>query len=246
MIEGRTRDSATREVVDNRTIDRAAGDRFDSALYDPTRAPVAWLVSWRSAIAGWLAATGTLLGLGLLVFAVGLSQVNLATAVTQGGLPPALARNAAYWTVGLMALAFLVGGFVAAYLADARRPATGARHGLWAFLVACPMLLWLAAYCLGGGIGTLVATVAALHFDPTAASRVDAAGVGDSASFMRELTWGVLAGVVVGCLASLIGGVIATSRYGANNLDHERHLSRHSGSNPLARAAERLEETGRR
>jgi MFS family permease len=111
--------------------------------------PVRDRVHWGPIVAGLLTALTTLLLLSLLGLAVGLTTVNAGTAAAQGAPPPDAGRNSAIWAGLAGILAFLLGGYVAARTAALFSRGWGALNGALVFMLAVPLILWLAGQGLG-------------------------------------------------------------------------------------------------
>jgi hypothetical protein len=149
-------------------------------------------VRWPAVIAGLLAGLTALLMLGLLATAIGLT-------VTKGGLPAGTAQNTAVWGGIAAIIAFLIGGFVAARAAAVFTRSGGALNGVMVFLLAVPVILWLAGQGLGAILGWFGGIPGGLHV---------AAGATASGSDVRVTAWATLIGFAVGLLASGIGGAL--------------------------------------
>ena len=89
------------------------------------------------------------------------------------------------WPVISGLVAFLLGGYVAGKIAHAAVPGSGALHGALVFMLAVPLVLWLASQ-----------------------------GARTSTSWFGGVpgTWTAFVGVVVAFVASSIGGSLASSR----------------------------------
>jgi hypothetical protein len=204
------RDAMTRGVVtDREPVVRSELD-IPSAS-EPVFLAVA-TSHWRSTLAGTLAALSTLLFLGLLGLALGLSQFNAATSATQGALPAGFGRNVGMWTAFSLLVAFMAGGFVAARTESVRLPERGAWRGAMVFAMASPLLLWLLLGGLAGTGGAVAGSIAGLHVDPATQARVNPTAVGDVAGHLRDATWFSLFGCLLGLAASAIGGLLAVPR----------------------------------
>ena len=101
-------------------------------------------VRWGPIWAGLLAAFFTLLVLSLLGLAIGASTVNTGAAVQGAGTQNA-GSYSAIWAGISAILAFLIGGYVAGRTAAVHERGWAALNGGLVFLLALPLLLWLAS-----------------------------------------------------------------------------------------------------
>ena len=183
-------------------------------------------VHWGPIVAGLLTALTTLLMLSLLGLAIGLTTVNAGTAAAQGGPPPDAGRNSAIWAGISGILSFLLGGYVAGRTAALFNRGWGALNGALVFMLAVPLILWLAGQGLGTVLGSLGALSGALASNPGAAqAALGAAGqaqaaaqnvqpidIARSAEAARNTAWGTLAGSLLGLAASGLGGWLGTRK----------------------------------
>ena len=184
-------------------------------------------VRWGPIIAGLLTALTTLLLLGLLGLAIGLTTVNAGSAAAQGGPPPAAGTAAAIWGAVTALVAFFLGGWVAGRTAAVFDRRWGAWNGALVFMVAVPVTTWLAGQGLGFLAGTLGNFAGALNIDASAlanqaqqaANQVQQAvrttqpsDVGQAAAGARYAAWGTLLGLLVGLFAAALGGALGTRR----------------------------------
>jgi hypothetical protein len=132
-------------------------------------------VHWGPIIAGLLTAFTTLLLLSLLGLAVGLTTVNAGTATAQGGPPADVGRNSAIWAAISGIVAFLLGGYVAGRTAAIFNRSWGALNGALVFMLAMPVILWLAGQGLGTVLGSLGNLSGALASNPSAAQAAQGA-----------------------------------------------------------------------
>lgn len=181
-------------------------------------------VRWGPILAGLLTAMTVLLLLSLLGLAIGLTSVNAGAAATQGGPPPDTGRNSAIWAAISGILAFALGGYVAARTAALFNRGWGALNGALVFMLAVPLMLWLAGQGLGSVLGSLGNLSGALASNPNAAQAAQAAAsqaqsatqnvqAGDiarAAEAVRNTAWGTLAGSLVALAASSVGGWLGT------------------------------------
>ena len=181
-------------------------------------------VHWGPIIAGLLTALTTLLLLSLLGLAVGLTTVNAGTAATQGSPPVDAGRNSAIWAAVSGVIAFILGGYVAGRTAAIFNRGWGALNGALVFMLAVPLILWLAGSGLGAVLGSLGNLSGALASNPTAtqaaqgaAGQAQAAAQGiqpvdiaRAAEGARNTAWGALGGSLVALAASALGGYLGT------------------------------------
>lgn len=181
-------------------------------------------VHWGPIIAGLLAAFTTLLLLSLLGLAVGLTTVNAGTAAAQGGPPADVGRNSAIWAAISGIVAFLLGGYVAGRTAAIFNRSWGALNGALVFMLAMPVILWLAGQGLGTVLGSLGNLSGALASNPSAAQAaqgvagqaqataqsIQPVDVARAAEAARNTAWGTLGGSLVALTASALGGYLGT------------------------------------
>lgn len=181
-------------------------------------------VRWGPIVAGLLTALTALLLLSLLGLAIGLTSVNAGTAATQGGPPPDIGRNSAIWAAISGIVAFALGGYVASRAAALFNRGWGALNGALVFMLAVPLMLWLAGQGLGSVLGSLGNLSGALASNPnaaqaaqgaasqaqSAAQNVQAGDIARAAEAVRNTAWGTLAGSLVAVAASTLGGWLGT------------------------------------
>ena len=151
-------------------------------------------------VAGLLTALTTLLLLGLLGVALGLTAVNAGDAAARGDAGAGTGAFAAVW---------------------------GALNGALVFMLGVPLTLWLAGQGLGFATGALGSFVGALSVDPAqvqgaalgaagqaqgAAAQVRALDVARAAEGARNAAWGTLLGALLAVGASALGGWLGTRR----------------------------------
>ena len=172
-------------------------------------------VRWGPIWAGLLAAFFTLLVLSLLGLAIGASTVNTGAAVQGSGNQNA-GSYSAIWAGISAIIAFLIGGYVAGRTAAVHERGWAALNGALVFLLALPILLWLAtqglgaiignagsiAHGLGINLGQLSATATGTAQNPTPTQAQQAV---DTA---KTTAWGTLIGLVVGLVAGALGGTL--------------------------------------
>ncbi len=214
--------TAVRRETVRREPDRP-GEVAIPEAYNLTRDRVRWGPIW----AGVLTALTALLLLSLLGLAVGLTAVDAEAAARQGGLPLSMGLGAAIWGAISAILAFLLGGFVAGWTAAIFNRRWGALNGALVFLLAIPLILFLAGQGLGGILGTLGNYASALNVDLSqvrnaaegaanqagqAAQDVQPAEAGRVAENARNGAWGTLLGLLLGLGASALGGALGARR----------------------------------
>jgi hypothetical protein len=148
------------------------------------------LISWSSIFAGVLSAFGLFVLLSVLGVAAGLE-------VAEDGTAPRFGAQIASVITGLfVVLAFLSGGFIAAWTADVDEPESAILHGflVWALFVL--LLLALIAAGLGGGLG--------------AGSRIfSGAFTATNANAISDAGWAAVFGLVLAVGSSILGAVLA-------------------------------------
>jgi len=177
-------------------------------------------VHWGPIVAGLLTALTTLLLLSVLGVAVGLTTVNAGTAAAQGGPPADTGRNSAIWAAVAGIVSFLLGGYVAGRTAALFSRGWGALNGALVFMLAVPLILWLAGQGLGTVLGSLGNLSGALAANPAAAQAAQGAAaqaqgaaqsvqpidVARAAEGARNTSWATLGGSLVALAASALGG----------------------------------------
>jgi len=164
-------------------------------------------VHWGAIVAGLLSALTALYLLSLLGGAIGLTSMNAATAAAQGGVPADAGRNTAIWEAIAGILSFLLGGYVVSRAAHLLDEGWGAFHGALVFMLAVPLILWLAGQGLGSVLGSIGNVAGGLHPDVLqTTAQNNATQVGDTAAALRNGLWGSLIGSLLALAASAIGG----------------------------------------
>lgn len=180
-------------------------------------------VRWGPIMAGLVTALTSLLLLSLLGLAIGLTVVNAGDAAAQGGAPEGLGRNSAIWGAISGLIAFFLGGWVAGHSSAVFDRGWGALNGALVFLVAVPVILWLASMGLGTVLGSIGNLAGSLNPDPgtvqnvanqasQAAQNAQPVDVARAASNARNTAWGTLLGMVLALGASAAGGMSGTRR----------------------------------
>ncbi len=183
-------------------------------------------VRWGPIWAGLFTALTTLIILSLLGVAIGLTAVD-PRAAAQGNPPQGIGIGAAIWGALTAIVAFLLGGWVAGWTAAVFDRKWGALNGALVFLVAVPATLLLAGFGFGAILGTLGSFAGALNIDPSqvqsavqgaanqgqqATAQAQPADVARAAETARNGAWGALIGLLVGLVASALGGLFGTRR----------------------------------
>jgi len=174
-------------------------------------------VRWGPIWAGLLAAFFTLLVLSLLGLAIGASTVNAGQAAQGTGNQNA-GQYSAIWAGLTAILAFLVGGYVAGRTAAVHERGWAALNGALVFLLALPILLWLASQGLGAVIGNASNIASGLGINlgqlgntaTGAAKNITPAQAQQAADTARNTAWGTLLGLILGCGAGALGGTLGT------------------------------------
>jgi hypothetical protein len=167
-------------------------------------------------VAGLLTALTTLLLLGLLGVAIGLTAVNAGDAAARGDAGGGTGLFSAIWGALTGLLAFGLGGYVAGRTAAVFDRRWGALNGALVFMLGVPLTLWLAGQGLGFATGALGDFVGALNVSPGqvqgAAQQVRPVDVARAAEGARNAAWGTLLGAALALGASALGGWWGTRR----------------------------------
>jgi hypothetical protein len=174
-------------------------------------------------VAGLLTALTTLLLLGLLGVAIGLTAVNAGDAAARGDAGAGTGAFSAIWGALTGLVAFGLGGYVAGRTAAVFDRRWGALNGALVFMLGVPLTLWLAGQGLGFATGALGSFVGALNVDPGqlqgaagqaqgAAAQVRPVDVAQAAEGARNAAWGTLLGAALALGASALGGWLGTRR----------------------------------
>ena len=181
-------------------------------------------VYWGPIIAGLLTALTALILLSLLGLAIGLTTVNAGAAAVQGSPPVDAGRNSGIWAGIAGVISFILGGYVAGRTAAVFDRRWGALNGALVFMLAVPLVLWLAGQGLGAALGSLGNVSGALASNPNvaqtaqgvagqaqaAAQGVQPIDVARAAEGARNTAWGALAGLIVALGSSALGGYFGT------------------------------------
>jgi hypothetical protein len=174
-------------------------------------------------VAGLLTALTSLLLLGLLGVAIGLTAVNAGDAAARGDAGAGTGLFSALWGALTGLIAFGLGGYVAGRTAAVFDRRWGALNGALVFMLGVPLTLWLAGQGLGFATGALGDFVGALNIDPGqaqgaagqlqgAAQQVRPVDVARAAENARNGAWGTLLGSLLALGASGLGGWLGTRR----------------------------------
>ncbi len=172
-------------------------------------------VRWGPIWAGLLSAFFTLLVLSLLGLAIGASTVNAGQAA-QGSVTPNAGQYSAIWAGVSAIIAFLIGGYVAGRTAAVHERGWAALNGGLVFLLALPLLLWLASQGLGAIIGNAGHIAGGLGINlgqvggaATGAARtITPAQAQQAADTAKTTAWGTLIGLLLGYGAAVLGGIL--------------------------------------
>lgn len=130
------------------------------------------LIRWGPILGGLFAALATLIALGVLGIAIGLSTFDAAN------INRSLGIGAGIWGAITALLAFLVGGWVAGKAAAFSGSTSGIMNGAMVWFVAIPALVYL----LAGGIGALASTAGNIAGTAIQAGATAAGGAGAAAA----------------------------------------------------------------
>ncbi|HEX2036189.1 MAG TPA: hypothetical protein VHS99_18565 [Chloroflexota bacterium] len=183
-------------------------------------------------VAGLLTALTTMLLMGLLGLALGLTAVNAGEAAARGDAGAGTGTFGAIWGALTGLVAFLLGGYVAGRTAAVFDRRWGALNGALVFMLGVPLTLWLAGQGLGFAAGALGDFAGALNVDASqtqgaaaqaqgAAAQVRPVDVARVAEGARNAAWGALLGAILALGASALGGWLGTRR----ELDVERPMT---------------------
>jgi hypothetical protein len=165
-------------------------------------------IRWGPIIAGLLSTISVLLILGLLGTAIGM------TIFDEGTDGRTVGTGAAIWGIATALLAFLVGGWVAAWAAEMTDSTGAVANGAMVAVAAIAVLLWLVGTGLGYLFGAVTANlelIAQVGRD-LAVGDVDAAAAQAAFEEARTGTWATLIGLVVALGAAALGGWLGQSR----------------------------------
>lgn len=166
-------------------------------------------VHWGPVWAGFFTATTTMIMLGLLGVAIGLT-VSEDPAWARGD-PRTGTTGAAIWGGVSGVVSFFVGGWVAAKMAAIFSRGWGAWNGALVFMLSLPITLVLASSGLGSLFGAVGQLAPALNIYPGAIAAQDLS-MRALRSALASTAWWSLAGLVVALAAAAVGGAIGTRR----------------------------------
>ena len=195
----------------------AAGARYEGAGY-AGRGRAHDGVRWGPIVAGLVVAITTLALLSVLGIAIGLTgeptiagQVDIETA-------------AWVWGIATMVLAFLVGGMVAAWVADVDT-AMGVFNGFMVGALAVSAILVAAAIGLGNLLGTIGANIGQFTDVVLAADTDEALDAAQAQVADAEgVAWGTFLGLLGALVLAAVGGALGSlaSRGGERRTDAGR------------------------
>jgi hypothetical protein len=201
-------------------------------------------IRWGAVLAGLFASLTTLVVLGVLGLALGLTSYDAGDPLSSFGL------GAGIWSIVSTILAFLLGGWLAARTAATRGRGNGVLNGAMVWVVAIPLVLYLLSAGLGSLLNTAgdVAATGAAAVAPAAAAAVDnaaapaaqataqdlgaaaqaavvAAGeqvtpgsIEDATETASSAAWGMLIALLLGFGAAALGGLLGARSNGATQL----------------------------
>jgi hypothetical protein len=194
-----TREPVERTHVDREPVGRTREERYDTRpitgeRYGSTMRPyeLSDLVRWGPILAGFAATVATMLLLGILGAAIGITAVGQTDVGTFGAI----------WGGVSLILAFFVGGWIAARTAavGGQLPAIVNSGIVWAFTLL--FLMFLSALGAAGALG-VAGMVEGLGVTGFAAADVELAGLG---------AWWTLAALLVSLAAAVVGGLVGMHR----------------------------------
>jgi hypothetical protein len=187
-------------------------------------------IRWGAILGGLFASLTTLVVLGVLGLAVGLTSYDAGDPWSNFGL------GAGIWSAISTILAFLLGGWLAARTAATRGRGNGVLNGAMVWAIAIPLMLYLLSSGLGSLVNTAgdVAATGAAAVAPAAAEAVDntAAPAAENAGAAAQATasavgeqvtpetvetvtetassaaWGTLIALLLGLGAAALGGLL--------------------------------------
>jgi len=151
-------------------------------------------VSWGSIWAGLLTAFGIFVLLSVIALAAGLEVAPFGDAPVDPRYGPQIA---AIVTGIFIVVAFLAGGFAAAWTADLANPGRAMLHGFLVWALFIVVVLALAAAGLSGALSPTTNVFGA--FDPE--TTVEA---------FQTAAWGTVFGLVLAMAAAVLGALLAT------------------------------------
>jgi hypothetical protein len=146
------------------------------------------LISWSSIVAGVLAAFGLFVLLSAIALAAGLEADS-----------PRFGREIGLIITGLFGvLAFLAGGFIAAWTADVQEPESAIMHGFLTWALFVVLLLTMVA----AGVGTALGSVGGVFTGDFAAGDPEA---------LSDAAWGSVFALVLAVASSILGALLGAN-----------------------------------
>ena len=183
-------------------------------------------VHWGSVLAGLVVAVSTQTLLSLLGIASGLTQINTGSTNWLDASAANFSQFMMIWSAVTALIAFFLGGYVASHTAAVFSRSWGALNGAMVFLIAIPLTLWMATSGLGALFGSLGNFAAMLNIEPAqiqqtldnvtspgqALANVSPQDREQAAAVARNAAAGVLGAMLLGLIASALGGLLGTRR----------------------------------
>jgi hypothetical protein len=201
-------------------------------------------IRWGAVLAGLFASLTTLVVLGVLGLAIGLTNYDAGDPLSNFGL------GAGIWSAISTIVAFLIGGWLAAQTAASRGRGNGVLNGAMVWVVAIPLVLYLLSSGMGALLNTAgdIAATGAATVAPAAAAVVDnaaapaaqataqdlgaaaqaavtAAGeqvtpglIQDATETASSTAWGTLIALLLGLGAAALGGLLGARSNRATQL----------------------------
>ena len=168
--------------------------------------PIHWPVSWSAVWVGTLAALSTALMIGLIGIAIGARHIVPNDRIVRWS---DVGPGTLIMTVLGAFFAFVVGGWIAGRVAGLRRADTSMLHGAIVWLLAIPILVFLAALGAGGLFGGWYGGLAGTPVWVTPSTTVVAPDP-SLAVASRNGALGALTALLIGLVGSIIGGWLAS------------------------------------
>ncbi|MBW3624919.1 MAG: hypothetical protein KY468_16075 [Armatimonadetes bacterium] len=186
-------------------------------------------VHWSAIIAGLVAAITAQMLFSLLGIATGLTTINLNAANPFEVSAANFSQYMTIWSAVSALVAFFLGGWIAGRTAATFSRSWGALNGAMVFLLAVPLTLWLASSGIGALFGSLGNFASMLSIDPAqvrealsnasnmavtgqAAPNISPEALANAAAVTRNAALGALLAMVLGLIASALGGMLGTRR----------------------------------
>jgi len=174
------------------------------------------ITRWGPIFAGFVVSLSLIVLLGVLGAAVGLQIAGTGAPTTAPGATtttPPSSTGAAIWAAVTLIIAFFVGGWVTGRTAAITGATSGWIHGVAVWSLTVSVLLFLGAFGLAGVIGAITGNPGAVSGTP---------GPGTSAaqnfSLAQGAAWGTFIALLVGLIASAIGGWVGGSMAESNQV----------------------------